>query len=113
MAILISPEFSRIILNGTDNAPTAKAVVYWNQRLEKVFLHTKFMAALPQDQQYQLWAIIDGQPVDAGTFDGNTDSFVEMKNIAKADAFAVTIEKSGGSATPTLSTMQVIGNISS
>ena len=113
LAILISPEFSRIILNGTDNAPNAKAVIYWNQSQEKVFLHATSLAGLPQNQQYQLWAIIDGNPVDAGVFDGNMDSFVEMRNISNADAFAVTIEKSGGSPTPTLSTMQVIGNISS
>jgi anti-sigma-K factor RskA len=34
-----------------------------------------------------------------------------MKDIASAQAFAMTVENIGGSPTPTLSTMTVVGNI--
>ncbi|REE05782.1 anti-sigma factor [Marinoscillum furvescens] len=109
LAVLVSPEFSRIILNGTDNAKDAKAVIYWNPDQEEVYLNSANLASLPQNQQYQLWALIDGVPVDAGVFDANEGTFQIMKNIAKADAFAVTVEESGGAASPTLETMQVYG----
>ncbi|VXD16703.1 anti-sigma factor domain-containing protein [Marinoscillum sp. 108] len=109
LAVLVSPEFSRIILNGTDNATDAKAVIYWNPTEEEVYLNSANLAQLPQNQQYQLWALIDGVPVDAGVFDASDGTFQIMKNIARADAFAVTIEQSGGSESPTLSTMQVYG----
>lgn len=109
LAVLVSPEFSRIILNGTDNAKESKAVIYWNSQEEEVYLNSANLASLPQNQQYQLWALIDGVPVDAGVFDAKEGTFQIMKNIAKADAFAVTVEQSGGADSPTLSTMQVYG----
>jgi len=34
-----------------------------------------------------------------------------MKNIPKAQAFAITLEKKGGSVTPTLSAMYVMGKV--
>lgn len=111
LAVLVSPEFSRIILNGTDNAKNAKAVIYWNPSEEEVYLNSANMGTLAQNQQYQLWALIDGVPVDAGVFDADEGTFQIMKNIAQADAFAVTIEQSGGAESPTLSTMQVYGEV--
>lgn len=109
LAVLVSPEFSRIILSGTDNAADAQTVIYWNATREEVYLNSANLAMLPDGQQYQLWALIDGVPVDAGVFDAAQGEFQVMKNIAKADAFAVTVEKSGGAESPTLSTMQVFG----
>jgi anti-sigma-K factor RskA len=111
VAVLVSPEYRRIILAGTDNAPDASAVIYWNAQQEKVFLNTTAMTTLPSDQQYQLWALVDGQPIDAGVFDAASGTFQIMKNIGQADAFAVTIEPKGGSESPTLSTMQVLGTV--
>jgi anti-sigma-K factor RskA len=35
----------------------------------------------------------------------------QMKDIASAQAFAMTVEPTGGSAGPTLNTMTVVGNI--
>ncbi|MEQ9303580.1 MAG: anti-sigma factor [Marinoscillum sp.] len=112
LAVLVSPEFSRIILNGTDNAQDAKAVIYWNPTEEEVYLNSANLAALGTGQQYQLWALIDGEPVDAGVFDADEGTFQIMKNIAKADAFAVTIEQQGGAESPSISTMQVFGESS-
>lgn len=109
LAVLVSPEFSRIILNGTDNAASAQTVIYWNASREEVYLNSANLAQLPEGQQYQLWALIDGEPVDAGVFDAAQGEFQVMKQIAKADAFAVTVEQSGGAESPTLSTMQVFG----
>jgi len=111
LAVLVSPEFSRIILQGTENAEDAKTVIYWNAQREELYLNSANLAALPQHQQYQLWALIDGKPVDAGVFDAAAGSFQIMKNIAAADAFAVTVEQTGGAESPTLSTMQVYGEV--
>jgi anti-sigma-K factor RskA len=65
--------------------------------------------------QYQLWAIVNGKPVDLGVFDVKADSthiLVAMKEIGSAAAFAVTLEKKGGSVSPTMNQMIVIGNVS-
>jgi len=113
LAVIVSPEFSRIILNGTDKAKNANVVIYWNAEEEEVFLNSSNLAQLPQHQQYQLWALIDGKPIDAGVFDAASGKFQIMKNIAAADAFAVTVESKGGAESPTLSTMQVYGETKS
>jgi anti-sigma-K factor RskA len=68
------------------------------------------MPRLPTEQQYQLWALIDGKPKDLGVFDVNDDKVIlKMKNTQRADAFAITIEKKGGNAGPTLEKMQSMG----
>jgi anti-sigma-K factor RskA len=107
--IMVSPEFSRIILNGTAIATENKTVIYWNKAQEEIYLNSANLPELSENQQYQLWALVDGKPIDAGVFDADGGQFQIMKRIARADAFAVTIEQSGGADSPTLSTMQVYG----
>lgn len=109
LKIVSNPAFKRIVMNGTDNAPDAMAYVYWNETTKEVYLDIQKMRELSQDNQYQLWAIIDGKPVDAGVFDV-ANGLVKMKGGGYGvAAFAVTVESRGGKPTPTLETMQVIG----
>ncbi|UZR99371.1 anti-sigma factor [Chondrinema litorale] len=109
--IATSANYKRIILKGTDNAPDLQAVVFWNPEEEAVYLNASTFETLNEAQQYQLWALIDGKPVDAGVFDPES-KLIAMKSIGQADAFAVTIEKKGGSEQPDLSALQVIGETS-
>lgn len=106
-----NPAFKRIVMNGTANAPNAQAAVYWNEDTQEVYLSVQKMKELSRENQYQLWALVDGKPVDAGVFDADLTGLIKMKNMPHADAFAVTIEPRGGKDSPTLETMQMIGNI--
>jgi len=107
LAVVANPAYQKIILKGTENAPEALAIIYWNPENQELFLSADNLANLTPEQQYQLWAIRDGVPVDMGVFNASTKSLVEMKGTGSAQAFAVTIEPKGGSENPTLSTMQV------
>lgn len=109
--IIDNPSFSKVVMKGTPNAPEAVAYVYWNQTSNEVYLSVQNMKALAQENQYQLWAIVDGKPVDAGVFDSSIAGLLKMKNLSGAAAFAVTIEPRGGKPTPSLETMQVVGNV--
>jgi len=110
--ILNNPAFERIVMTGRPNTPNALASVYWNKSSQEVYLSIQDMKTLTAEKQYQLWAIIDGKPVDAGVFDGSFTGLLKMKNITSgASTFAVTIEPKGGSKTPSLETMQVAGNV--
>jgi anti-sigma-K factor RskA len=110
--IINNPAFNRVVMKGTPNAPGALASVYWNESTQEVYLSVQQMKGLAQENQYQLWAIIDGKPVDAGVFDANFDGLLKMKAVrAGAATFAVTVEPRGGKQSPTLETMQVAGNI--
>ena len=96
----------QIILASTQQKPT-KAIVFWNPENHTVWLVDTDLPLLPADKQYQLWGIVGGKPTDAGVFDANGGKAiaVELKAVAKPQAFAVTIEKRGGSVNPTLSTL--------
>lgn len=110
--IINNPAFNRVVMKGTPNAPGSLASVYWNEKTKEVYLSIQDMKKLASENQYQLWAIIDGKPVDAGVFDGNFAGLLKMKKIQPgAKTFAVTIEPRGGKASPTMETMQVIGNV--
>ncbi len=101
----------RIELKGVENHPDMLADVYWHTS-KKVFLEIKNLPAAPSGKQYQLWAIVDGKPVDMGMYSAKADSTVqEMKSVDNAQAFAITLEKEGGNPTPTMEEMYVMGTI--
>jgi anti-sigma-K factor RskA len=63
--------------------------------------------------EYQLWALVDGKPVSLGVFGPNAkDAVQQMETIEKAQAFAVTIEPTGGSVNPTMEKMVAMGGVS-
>ena len=100
---------TNIKLNGVPAHPGMLANVYWDKS-KKVYLKVNNLPSAPAGQQYQLWAIVDGKPVSAGMFDGSKpDSIQSMAVIDKAQAFAITLEKAGGSAAPTMENMMVMG----
>lgn len=99
----------RIELKGVENHPTMLADVYWHTS-KKVFLEIKNLPAAPAGKQYQLWAIVDGKPVDLGMYNDHKKTTVhEMKSVNNAQAFAITLEKEGGNPTPTMEEMYVMG----
>jgi anti-sigma-K factor RskA len=114
LRILRSEAFKPVELKGTPKAPDALARVYYNAQTKAVYVDVRSLPALPEGKQYQLWALDNGKPVDAGVLAAATatgDSIQQMKDIASAQAFAMTVEPAGGSENPTLTTMTVIGNL--
>jgi anti-sigma-K factor RskA len=111
MEMLTRPGTKMIEMKGMDKSPSSLAMIYWNQNTNEVFIKVMSLPEPPADKQYQLWAIIDGQPVDAGVFDplNAKTEMLKMKIIQNPQAFAVTLEKMGGSPTPTMEEMYVMG----
>jgi anti-sigma-K factor RskA len=110
--VLRNDEFKTIDLAGTPAAPTAKARVLYNAATKAVYVDVRNLPAPPAGKQYQLWALDQGKPVDAGVLAAATtagDSLQQMKDISSAQAFAMTVEPEGGSENPTLATMTVLG----
>ena len=115
LSVVESPDFQQIALAGTDVSPESSAKVYWNRTSSQVYLNAGNLPAPPNDQQYQLWAIVDDQPVSAGVFDLTADGPSPLQamssNIENAAAFAITLEPRGGSESPTLEAMYVQGAV--
>jgi len=83
--------------------PQAVAVVAWDGDTQRGILRTSKVPAARADQDYQLWIIDPGykQPVSAGIFDpGKEAHFQPVQSISKAEKFAISLEKKGGSAAP-------------
>lgn len=92
--------------------PLSATTVYWDTRSKDVYLAVNRLPTPSSDHQYQLWAMVDGKPVDAGVFDlTNGAGITKMKNIPRAEAFAITLEKKGGSPTPSLDRLYVMGKV--
>lgn len=111
------PDWKIVKLAGTAMDPKAKMVVYWHTSGRHVMVDNSKMGLPANDEahQYQLWAMVNGKPVDLGVFDVKADSthiLLQMKEIASAQAFAVTLEKRGGSPAPTMNKMVVMGGVS-
>ncbi|WP_291917127.1 anti-sigma factor [Chitinophaga sp.] len=113
MEIIQDPKVLKVPMPGTKAFPEALATVFWNPSSQQVYLKVNKLPEPAADKQYQLWAIVDGKPVDMGVFEmGDTASLLQkMKVTGKAQMFAVTLEKKGGAASPTMEQMYVAGKI--
>ena len=113
LQMMEDPHMVKIQLDGVKGKEENTAAVYWDTRTKEVYLLPMKMDKTPEGMQYQLWAIVDGKPVDAGMIQTSSGTFriQKMKSFGKADAFAITLEKAGGSPTPTMDQMVVISKL--
>lgn len=109
LAFLRDTDTKHIHMKGTDLSKESLTVLYWNQAKNNAYLDIASLPTPPSDKQYQLWAIVDGKPVDAGVFDLTKD-ILKIPFIENPQAFAITLENVGGVESPTLDQMYVIGN---
>jgi anti-sigma-K factor RskA len=96
---------------GVQNHRDNSATVFWDKKTKNVYLMADNLPKPPPGMQYQLWAIVDGKPIDAGLLNWEKPSVgTPVTNIPSAQAFAITLEKAGGSETPSEDAMVVMGN---
>ncbi len=108
MQMMSDPTVAKVSMPGVKGKENSLATVFWDTKSKDVYLLTNKLPEAGPGKQYQLWAIVDGKPVDAGVI-GACAGLCKMKNIPKASLFAITLEKTGGSPTPTLDQMYVAG----
>lgn len=108
--IIKSPDFLKVTMPGVKSRENNFAVVYWDPKTKDVYYLPAKMDKAPEGKQYQLWAIVDGKPVDAGLVE-DCNGLCKMKNIPNAQAFAITLEDKGGSPSPNLEAMYVAGAV--
>ena len=118
MEILQDYQNQVIPMAGQAIAPEAAARVYWNRNEQIAYLDPSGLPALPNDKDYQLWGIVDGQPVSMGVISQRqvelSKSGLQLMSFdftQSAGAFAITLEPKGGSPSPTLEQMFVLGTV--
>ncbi|RTQ52383.1 anti-sigma factor [Hymenobacter gummosus] len=114
LGVLRDEQFRTVVMTGTAQAPGARAKVMYNPATRAVYVDVHNLPAAPSGKQYQLWALDKSKPVDAGMLSQAAaagDSLQRMKDIASAQAFAITLEDEGGHPTPTMAALTVMGQM--
>ena len=86
-----------VSLTGLEASPDAAAKIFWMKNTTgEVYIDASNLPEAPKNKQYQLWAFVDGKPVDAGliitTEKGSKFRIQKMKAFGRAEAFAVSLE---------------------
>ncbi|HEY0557818.1 MAG TPA: anti-sigma factor [Thermoanaerobaculia bacterium] len=106
LQVLAAPGVQSVVLAGLAAAPGAKGHAYVNPSTRDALFYAFDLPALPRDKTYELWFIAAGKPVAAGTFavDPRGSASLRVDRVAAVgtiDAWAVTVEPSGGVPQPT------------
>ena len=106
-------DIKMIQLNPVNNK-LGKATLYMDAKSGKVAIKANDLPALDNEHQYQLWALVDGKPVDMGVIPNDMlgkEQLAMLKSISGMQAFAITKEPYGGKDQPTLEEMIAMGNV--
>ena len=108
-----NPNFKVVKMAGLPKSPESSVSAIWDTKTNDVLLDVQNLPVAPQGKQYQLWTIVDGKPVDMGVLDQEfSKKLLKMKQANPgAAAFAITLEKAGGSPSPTMEDMFVMGKV--
>ncbi|MBK6987793.1 MAG: anti-sigma factor [Bacteroidetes bacterium] len=108
--IIMRDQQSTVIqLFSTDTTKNFEARIYWNKNSHESYIDVLALPIPDEGKQYQLWALVGGKPIDAGVFEITLSGIQRVKDIPAADAWAVTLEPKGGSVSPTLDQMYLLG----
>jgi len=96
LAALNDPAGRHVLLQANGGALDAEIVLLPSG---EGYLVSSRLPALPDDQTYQLWAIVGSDKISMGLL-GSRPSVAAFRYIAKPAALAITPEKAGGVVTP-------------
>lgn len=96
----------RITLTGTDEAPLASGIIYISSDGLNGTIIVDQLPQLGQEEQYQLWLILDGQRTSGAVFSVDADGYRGLQiesqlPLEDYESFGITIEPAGGSPQPT------------
>lgn len=106
-----------IALGGQAVAPTAKAKIYWNQKTEEVYVDASGLPEPPEGKEYQIWSLKllpQLTPTSIGMlsdFKANPSKIFAVDKTSGAEAFGITLEPKGGSASPTMEQLYTLGKV--
>lgn len=101
-------------LHSPTNPNEVFGIVYWCPATGDVMLNGMNLPKLEKDEQFQLWALVGGKPLDLGVLPKEWDSadhLAKVKGLKELNAYAITIEPVGGSENPTMDRLTAIAEI--
>jgi len=110
----ITSEHTKIIeLAGQDISPSSQVKVFWDTKKRKVVIDAKTLPQPPKGMVYQVWSLTlePLTPTSLGlleNYNSKNNLFV-LENTNTSEAFGITLEPAGGSQSPTLEKLYVLG----
>ena len=114
LAIVRDNNNAIIALAGQEVSPESFAKAYWNKNTKAVHIDASGLPEPPEGMVYQVWALKLNPltPTSIGLLDnfkGNSKKVFTVENANEAEAFGITLEPAGGSASPTLEQLYTLG----
>lgn len=114
LQLMRDPKNTIVNLEAQPIAPESSARIYWNKETQSVTIDASSLPKPPEGKVYQAWAIYN-QPFNAVSIglleNGSAENLYVLQTTSSADAFGVTLEPAGGSETPTLEQLYVMGAV--
>ncbi|WP_299763477.1 anti-sigma factor [uncultured Dokdonia sp.] len=112
--ILRTKDIISVPLGAQEISPEAYASIYWNKETDKAYVDVRGLPTPPKGKVYQLWSLtLDPlTPTSMAVldqYDANGTQLFEVNNPNASEAFGITLEPEGGSASPTLEQLYVLG----
>lgn len=115
--MLADPAMQAVTMRSMQKDHPMAATIMWNKDKGDAWVSLQKLPEPPKGMQYQLWAIKDGKPVDMGVIANEMVAAGGMQKVNKqmieGQAFAISLEKEGGSPVPTMERIYVLGKVSS
>ncbi|MDT0643234.1 anti-sigma factor [Zunongwangia sp. F363] len=117
LAMIRDRNTRRIPLAGQAVAPDSYATVYWNTEENQAFIDAQGLPEPPRGKVYQVWSLTMQplKPTSIGllsNFTADENKVFQMRNTNNSEAFGITLEPEGGSETPTMDQLYVMGTVS-
>ena len=94
------------------NSSHCLAHIYWDSVSQNTYLLIGNIPKSFSNKQFQLWALLNNQPIDLGIFDAkNEGQLIQMKNVNTVKSFYITVEPRGGSDRPNMQATYAIGQL--
>lgn len=101
--ILKLPTITPVAMYGVGIHAICRCTMFWDKQTRKAYVMIHHLPLSSTGRDYQLWALVNGEPVSVGIIDDSIRGrFIEVENVpANATGFIVTLEKAGGTDRPT------------
>ncbi len=111
--VLKNPAITPVAMYGVGTHIICRCTMFWDKKTGKMYLMIHHLPQSSAARDYQMWATVDGKPVNIGIVqDDIRGRFIELNNVPPgATAFSVTLEKAGGTTTPTIAETYLEGKI--
>ena len=116
LAVLRDKNISKVQLQGQGDFSEAYAAVYWNEENDKAYIDAKELPEPPRGKVYQVWSLKLNPltPTSIGLLDQyekDDNKIFELANANESQAFGITLEPEGGSESPTMEQLYVLGAV--